>query len=66
MEYISQTLRWVPYITKRIDRTESGEKIHVLDMFQITEAFYKYKSSMEKIVLEVRESSLHKKLFATW
>lgn len=37
------------YITKRVDRTENGEKIHMLDMFQITEAFDKYKSSMEKI-----------------
>lgn len=37
------------YITKRIDRTETGEKIHMLDMFQITEAFDKYKGSMEKI-----------------
>ena len=37
------------YITKRIDRTKSGEKIHMLDMFQITEAFDKYKSSMEKV-----------------
>jgi serine/threonine-protein kinase HipA len=37
------------YITKRIDRKESGEKIHMLDMFQITEAFDKYRSSMEKI-----------------
>lgn len=37
------------YITKRIDRTESGDKIHMLDMFQITEAFDKYKSSMEKV-----------------
>ncbi len=37
------------YITRRIDRTESGEKIHMLDMFQILEAFDKYKSSMEKI-----------------
>ena len=37
------------YITKRIDRTENGEKIHMLDMFQITEAFDKYKSSMEKV-----------------
>lgn len=37
------------YITKRIDRTEKGEKIHMLDMFQILEAFDKYKSSMEKI-----------------
>ncbi len=37
------------YITKRIDRTDSGEKIHMIDFFQITEAFDKYKSSMEKI-----------------
>ena len=37
------------YLTKRIDRTVKGEKIHMLDMFQITEAFDKYKSSMEKV-----------------
>lgn len=37
------------YITKRVDRSENGEKIHMLDMFQITEAFDKYKSSMEKV-----------------
>jgi serine/threonine-protein kinase HipA len=37
------------YITKRVDRTENGQKIHMLDMFQITEAFDKYKSSMEKV-----------------
>ena len=37
------------YITKRVDRTETGEKIHMLDMFQITEAFDKYKSSLEKV-----------------
>ena len=37
------------YMTKRIDRTDTGVKIHMLDMFQITEAFDKYKSSMEKI-----------------
>ena len=37
------------YITKRIDRTETGEKTHMVDMFQITEAFDKYKSSMEKV-----------------
>ena len=37
------------YITKRIDRTENGEKIHMLDMFQITESFDKYKSSLEKV-----------------
>ena len=37
------------YITKRIDRKGEGEKIHMIDMFQITEAFDKYKSSMERI-----------------
>jgi serine/threonine-protein kinase HipA len=37
------------YITKRVDRTEKGYKIHMLDMFQITEAFDKYKSSLEKV-----------------
>lgn len=39
----------ISYITKRIDRTSEGSKIHMLDMFQITEAFDKYKSSMEKV-----------------
>ena len=47
------------YITKRIDRTETGEKIHMLDMFQILEAFDKYKSSMEKIGKAVAEHSSH-------
>jgi serine/threonine-protein kinase HipA len=37
------------YLTKRVDRTEGGEKIHMLDMFQIIGAFDKYKSSMEKV-----------------
>ncbi len=37
------------YITKRIDRNRDGSKIHMIDMFQITEAFDKYKSSMEKV-----------------
>ncbi len=37
------------YITKRIDRTESGQKIHMLDMYQVLEAFDKYKGSLEKI-----------------
>jgi len=37
------------YITKRVDRTPEGGKIHMLDMFQLTEAYDKYKSSMEKI-----------------
>ena len=39
----------ISYITKRVDRTEDGRKIHMIDMFQITEAFDKYKSSMEKV-----------------
>ncbi len=37
------------YITKRIDRGAVGEKKHMLDMFQITGAYDKYKSSSEKI-----------------
>lgn len=37
------------YITKRIDRTQNGSKIHMIDMFQITEAFDKYRSSLEKV-----------------
>lgn len=37
------------YITKRFDRTDLGVKKHMIDMFQILEAFDKYKSSMEKV-----------------
>lgn len=37
------------YITRRIDRTPEGSKIHMQDMFQILEAFDKYKGSMERI-----------------
>ncbi len=37
------------YITRRIDRTAKGGKIHMLDMFQLLEAVDKYKSSMERI-----------------
>ena len=37
------------YITKRIDRTNKGVKMHMLDMFQILEAFDKYKGSMERV-----------------
>ncbi len=47
------------YITKRIDRTDSGEKIHMIDMFQITEANDKYKSSMEKIGKAIGEYSVN-------
>ena len=37
------------FITKRVDRKDTGDKIHMIDMFQITEAFDKYRSSMEKV-----------------
>ena len=37
------------YITKRVDRTDGDEKIHMLDMFQILEATDKYKGSIESI-----------------
>ncbi|OBX25247.1 HipA domain-containing protein [Gelidibacter algens] len=37
------------YITKRIDRAEDGAKIHMIDMFQVLEAFDKYRGSMERI-----------------
>ena len=37
------------YLTRRVDRTVKGEKIHMLDMFQVLEAFDKYKSSLEKV-----------------
>jgi serine/threonine-protein kinase HipA len=37
------------YITKRIDRAKDGSKIHMIDMFQVTEAFDKYRGSMERI-----------------
>lgn len=45
------------YITKRIDRTLNGQKIHMLDMFQITEAVDKYKSTMERVAKALREFS---------
>jgi len=37
------------YISKRIDREDEKKKIHMLDMFQILEAFDKYRGSMERI-----------------
>ncbi len=45
------------YITKRIDRTDNGTKIHMLDMFQITDAFDKYRSSMEKVGKAIHDYS---------
>jgi len=43
------------YITRRIDRTPTMEKIHMLDMFQITEATDKYRSSLEKVGTAVQQ-----------
>jgi serine/threonine-protein kinase HipA len=37
------------YLTRRVDRKATGEKLHMLDMFQILEASKKYMGSMEKI-----------------
>ncbi|MEG0927167.1 HipA domain-containing protein [Chryseobacterium sp.] len=45
------------YITKRIDREENGSKIHMLDMFQILEAFDKYRGSVEKTGKAIEEYS---------
>lgn len=45
------------YITKRIDRKTDGTKIHMMDMFQITEAQDKYRSSLEKISNAVHKYS---------
>lgn len=36
------------YITRRIDRTPYGKKIHMIDMFQATDAYDKYLGSYEK------------------
>jgi serine/threonine-protein kinase HipA len=43
------------YISRRIDRRPDGTKIHMIDMFQITEAFDKYRSSMERIGKAISE-----------
>jgi len=43
------------YITKRIDRAADGTKIHMIDMFQVLEAFDKYKGSMERIGKAIQE-----------
>ena len=45
------------YITKRIDRSDTGEKIHMLDMYQITDAVDKYKGSMERVGKAIAEFS---------
>lgn len=45
------------YITKRIDRIKNGTKIHMIDMFQIVEAFDKYRGSMERIAKAINAYS---------
>ena len=45
------------YITKRIDRTLDSQKIHILDMFQITDAVDKYKSTMERVGKALKQYS---------
>lgn len=45
------------YITKRVDRSDDDQKIHMIDMFQITEAYDKYKSSIEKIGKALKQYS---------
>jgi serine/threonine-protein kinase HipA len=37
------------YMTRRVDRDGHGGKIHMIDMFQVLDAYDKYKGSMEKI-----------------
>ncbi len=45
------------YITRRIDRSNDGTKIHMLDMYQILEAFDKYKGSMERVAKALNDYS---------
>lgn len=47
------------YITKRVDRIGTEKKIHMLDMFQILEAFDKYKGSMERVGKALRQYSMN-------
>lgn len=55
------------YITKRIDRTENGEKIDMEDMCQLTlhPTEYKYKSSHEQIAKTISQYSNTPKLDLT-
>lgn len=47
------------YLTRRVDRTEKGQKKHQLDMYQITEAYDKYRSSMERVGKAIEKYSAH-------
>jgi serine/threonine-protein kinase HipA len=52
------------YITRRIDRTENGEKLHMEDMCQLTEKLteHKYKGSYEQIAKMIQKFSAVAKL----
>jgi serine/threonine-protein kinase HipA len=54
------------YIKKCIDQTDTREKMHMLDMFQITYTFDKYKSLIEKIgkaLNDYSDNTLQDKLY---
>jgi len=55
------------YITKRIDRTKSGEKIAMEDMCQLTErqTEHKYRSSYEQIAKAIRKYSSNPQMDVT-
>jgi serine/threonine-protein kinase HipA len=54
------------YVTQRVDRSATGAKTHMLDMFQITEAVDKYKGSMEQIGKALKAHSANPLLDATY
>lgn len=45
------------YLTKRIDRTSSGEKLHMIDFLQILELEGKYLGTMERLGKEIKKLS---------
>ena len=47
------------YLTKRIDRTSSNEKIHMIDFLQIMELEDKYMGTMERLGNTIGELSSH-------
>jgi serine/threonine-protein kinase HipA len=54
------------YITKRIDRSRNGKKIHMLDFYQILEAYDKYTGSYEKIAHGLKRYSNRVQLDLTY
>ncbi|MBV7531161.1 HipA domain-containing protein [Chitinophaga sp. sic0106] len=47
------------YLTKRMDRAANGEKYHMLDMFQILDAYDKYVGSMERVGKAIKAHSVN-------